>query len=221
MKIQALAIETPHPHREGAPRCFVLHTTGTSHLDQALAYYQKNPEGIAPHYVIDCQGQIYRLVQDDEIAYHCGYGTGVVPPYAQGFAVWSRWAGKPLKEQPGPFSGYLFWAERWPGRASPLELLTGPHPNAGSLGIEMLAPHHLTPAVFTDEQYAACAQLLADKATAYRIPLDREHVLGHEDVNPCARSDARGGTDPGRGFDWERILQAARAALQADAGGQV
>lgn len=206
-----LQTEFRHPSRQGAPLCFVLHTTGTSRFDEAIRYYQTSSEGISPHYVIDLSGALYRLVPDDQVAYHCGYGTAQ-GLYAQGLDVWTRWAGKPPKELQQPFSGYTFWRERWPGKQSPLELACGAAPNGRSIGIELLAPRHPTPSVFTDPQYTTCAELLADRSTAHRIPLDRAHVLGHEDVNPVARADRRGGTDPGRGFDWDRILSAARGA---------
>lgn len=211
MEIQDRLVRSQqHSQRLSPPTCIVLHTTGTSQLEKALVYYQKNRDGICPNYVVGGDGTIYRTLSDDYVAYHCGHGaTGEL--YQKGWAVWSRWAGKPPTELAASYTGYAMWRERWPGKESPLDLVTGAHPNARSLGIEFQASRRTLPEVFTDAQYAAGAWLVAAKAKEHGIPLDREHVIGHYDVNPVARVDSLGDKDPGRKFNWTRILDLARA----------
>ncbi len=52
---------------------------------------------------------------------------------------------------------------------------------------------------FTDEQYESLKALVADICERNDIPLDRDHIIGHEDYSPEK-------TDPGELFDWNRIL---------------
>ncbi len=52
---------------------------------------------------------------------------------------------------------------------------------------------------FTNEQYAALKLLVADLCQRHNIPMDREHVIGHEDYSPNK-------TDPGELFDWSQII---------------
>ncbi|MFC6065949.1 N-acetylmuramoyl-L-alanine amidase [Streptomyces ochraceiscleroticus] len=59
---------------------------------------------------------------------------------------------------------------------------------------------------FTDTAYEASARLAADIADRHDIPIDREHIVGHNEV-PGADH-----TDPGRHWDWDRYLQLVRAA---------
>ncbi len=55
---------------------------------------------------------------------------------------------------------------------------------------------------YTDQMYSTLNALIADLCDKYLIPRNRNHIIGHEDVNPLARF----GWDPNQGFEWERIL---------------
>jgi N-acetyl-anhydromuramyl-L-alanine amidase AmpD len=52
---------------------------------------------------------------------------------------------------------------------------------------------------FTDAQYTALKALVTDICQRNAIPMDREHIIGHEEFNPKKN-------DPGELFDWSRIL---------------
>ena len=52
---------------------------------------------------------------------------------------------------------------------------------------------------YTEAQYDALDRLLADLCSRYDIPLDRDHIIGHEDYSPHK-------SDPGELFNWDRIL---------------
>lgn len=52
---------------------------------------------------------------------------------------------------------------------------------------------------FTDAQYDALKLLVEDVCRRNNIPLNREHVIGHQDFSPKK-------SDPGELFDWSRIL---------------
>jgi len=59
-----------------------------------------------------------------------------------------------------------------------------------------LDPAHLG---FTDAQYASLKALVQDICDRNDIPMDRDHVIGHEDYSPKK-------VDPGDLFDWDRLL---------------
>jgi N-acetyl-anhydromuramyl-L-alanine amidase AmpD len=67
---------------------------------------------------------------------------------------------------------------------------------------------------FTASQYRASARLAAYLATRYSIPLDREHVIGHNEVPNPRRPGFYGGVDghqdPGRRWDWEKYMKLVR-----------
>ena len=52
---------------------------------------------------------------------------------------------------------------------------------------------------FTDAQYAALSDLVADICQRNNIPMDRQHIIGHQEYSPNKR-------DPGELFDWSRLL---------------
>lgn len=53
---------------------------------------------------------------------------------------------------------------------------------------------------FTEEMYSSSAKLTADIAAEYGISVDREHIIGHNEV-PGADH-----TDPGEHWDWDHYL---------------
>ena len=85
--------------------------------------------------------------------------------------------------------------------------------NRHSLGIEHEGYTNV-PWTFTDAEYRSSAHLVADLARRYRIPLDRRHVIGHNEVPDPFHSGLYGGwahhTDPGRYWDWTRFMTYAR-----------
>ncbi|QPP06426.1 N-acetylmuramoyl-L-alanine amidase [Streptomyces bathyalis] len=62
------------------------------------------------------------------------------------------------------------------------------------------------PQNFTEEMYRSSARLAARICERYRIPVDREHIVGHNEV-PGADH-----TDPGRHWDWKRYMSYVRQA---------
>ncbi len=60
------------------------------------------------------------------------------------------------------------------------------------------------PENFTDEMYRSSAKVTARICKQYDIPIDREHIIGHNEV-PGADH-----TDPGRYWDWRRYMRYVR-----------
>ncbi|MEV1084466.1 N-acetylmuramoyl-L-alanine amidase [Streptomyces sp. NPDC050211] len=62
------------------------------------------------------------------------------------------------------------------------------------------------PAWFTEEMYASSAALTAAVCARYAIPLDRTHILGHNEAPGATH------TDPGSNWDWDHYLELVRKA---------
>ena len=90
------------------------------------------------------------------------------------------------------------------------------HLNEYAIGIEVLAigsqkdmKQYLTPTQYrnldksfigyTDAQYEALKLLVKDICERNNIPMDREHIIGHQEYSPNK-------ADPGELFDWDRLL---------------
>jgi hypothetical protein len=85
--------------------------------------------------------------------------------------------------------------------------------NAHSIGVENEGYANVA-GTFTDAEYRASAQLVASLLRRYRLPADRGHVIGHNEVPDPYRRGAYGGyshhTDPGPYWDWPRYMQYVR-----------
>jgi N-acetyl-anhydromuramyl-L-alanine amidase AmpD len=71
--------------------------------------------------------------------------------------------------------------------------------NQHSIGIE-LELDHITNPVFTAEEYYAAAALVCAISAREGVPLDREHVIGHNEVPGSTH------TDPGPTWDWPHFM---------------
>jgi hypothetical protein len=85
--------------------------------------------------------------------------------------------------------------------------------NAHSIGVENEGYTHVG-GTFTDAEYRASAQLVATLLRRYRLPADRAHVIGHDQVpDPYHRGEYGGyshHTDPGPYWNWTRYMQYVR-----------
>jgi hypothetical protein len=79
--------------------------------------------------------------------------------------------------------------------------------NTHSIGIEH-AGFIDNPAWFTKSMYHASAKLSAWCCKKYKIPIDRKHIIGHDEVPGCSGSG--GGvdchTDPGPYWNWKKYM---------------
>lgn len=86
--------------------------------------------------------------------------------------------------------------------------------NAHSIGIEHEGYTRIA-GTFTDAEYRASARLVAGLLRRYRLPADRRHVIGHDQVPDPFHPGRFGGwahhTDPGPHWDWARYLAYVRA----------
>lgn len=64
------------------------------------------------------------------------------------------------------------------------------------------------PEYFTDALYRSSAALTASLCDRYGLPVDRQHIIGHNEVPGATH------TDPGPHWDWPRYLRLVKAASQ-------
>ncbi|MEU6084854.1 N-acetylmuramoyl-L-alanine amidase [Streptomyces sp. NPDC047108] len=91
--------------------------------------------------------------------------------------------------------------------------------NSKSIGLEhegfLIAPD----AWYTEAMYRASARLVRYLASKYDIPLDRQHILGHDNVpGPISMTVPAMHTDPGPYWDWAHYFRLLGAPLRATAG---
>ncbi|MEU8586089.1 peptidoglycan recognition family protein [Streptomyces sp. NPDC048664] len=80
--------------------------------------------------------------------------------------------------------------------------------NATSVGIEHEGFLAAPDAWYTEAMYRSSARLVRYLAARYHVPLDRQHVLGHDDVpGPTASSVPGMHTDPGPYWDWRHYFE--------------
>ncbi len=145
-------------------------------VNRVIAVFHKY--GVSAHYLVDRQGNIYQLVDEDRAAYHAGKGR--MP------------AGEPRTDRGNDFSiGIEILAT---GSEKDMKPFFKPGKYEE---FRKFAPHAVG---YTDAQYAALTDLIADIRTRHpAIMPDRDHIIGHDEYAPGRK------TDPGELFDWRRI----------------
>ncbi|MGW2280268.1 N-acetylmuramoyl-L-alanine amidase [Streptomyces sp. NPDC001770] len=79
--------------------------------------------------------------------------------------------------------------------------------NTHSIGIEQEGFAADGAAWYTDAMYRSTAKLVAHLAKQYDIPLDRQHILGHDGVPPTSAAGTKSmHWDPGPYWDWNRFM---------------
>ncbi|MFE6775848.1 N-acetylmuramoyl-L-alanine amidase [Streptomyces sp. NPDC057702] len=91
--------------------------------------------------------------------------------------------------------------------------------NAKSVGLEHEGFLTAPDAWYTEAMYRSSARLVRHLARRYAIPLDRQHILGHDTVPGTVASTIRGmHTDPGPYWDWAHYFRLLGAPLRPTAG---
>lgn len=209
---------------------FLLHTTGSGvtaqakrehskPIDVALKIYINYQNGAAgyfwggPNYVIDHDGTAYQIAPDEARTEHAGSNNRML--YHTG-----GWVHRVSPEV------VLQWQKRWPTRKHPYSMFPSVSPNIDYVGCEMIpigdgfgGQPMGTGLRFTKAQHDTAIALGRDLACRHGWPAGWEstgRLLGHEDVDPVVRSDARGGWDPGAMraapyFDFDYVKQGIAA----------
>lgn len=131
--------------------------------------------GLSAHYVIDREGELFRLVPETRVAYHAGAGS---------------------------LRGFPTYKDDLNAHSIGVELLAigTKEEMAGFISEEnydALDPSFIG---YTDAQYETLSRLLdAFHNNHPDIKRDRNHIIGHDEYAPTRK------VDPGELFDWSRI----------------
>lgn len=166
--------------REHDPEFVMIHFTSAVVLSQEDPFNHSLLRGIftdyelSVHYIIDRDGVVRCYIPEELVAYHAGAGT---------------WADDPK------------YTNRLNDYAIGIEIM--------AIGSQSDMAQYLSPSAyrklkpedigFTDAQYEALKVLVQDICQRNDIPMDRQHIIGHEEYSPAK-------TDPGELFDWERLF---------------
>ncbi|MBT2445403.1 N-acetylmuramoyl-L-alanine amidase [Streptomyces sp. ISL-36] len=91
--------------------------------------------------------------------------------------------------------------------------------NAKSVGLEHEGFLTAPDSWYTEAMYRTSARLVRHLAQRYDIPLDRQHILGHDNVPGTVTSTIRGmHTDPGPYWDWAHYFQLLGRPFTPSAG---
>ncbi|MGW1161468.1 N-acetylmuramoyl-L-alanine amidase [Streptomyces sp. NPDC002519] len=91
--------------------------------------------------------------------------------------------------------------------------------NATSIGIEHEGFLAAPDAWYTEAMYRSSARLVRYLAGKYGIPLDRQHILGHDNVpGPTASTIPGMHTDPGPYWDWRHYFELLGSPFHPTAG---
>jgi N-acetyl-anhydromuramyl-L-alanine amidase AmpD len=96
--------------------------------------------------------------------------------------------------------------------------------NAHAIGIEHEGVAVDGATWYTEAMYQASAQLVRSLAQRYHIPIDRAHILGHDEIpGPTPGLQAGMHWDPGPFWDWAHYMDLLGAPISAepDRGGQI
>jgi N-acetyl-anhydromuramyl-L-alanine amidase AmpD/exopolysaccharide biosynthesis protein len=137
----------------------VNHITAGSR-DSAIAWFANTLSQASSHYIVDTDGKIYQMVNEENKAWH----AGIVDHPSNKFVI----ANMPL------------------------------NPNLYTIGIEHV---NFGGGALTEPQYQATLELQKSLISKYNIPIDRDHILGHYEIDSINRPYC-----PGKFFPWNRLM---------------
>lgn len=129
---------------------------------------------VSIHYLVDRDGTVYCFIPEDRHAWHAGVGD---------------WLDK--EEYHNNLNRYSIG----------IEVMAIGSQEDMSIYLTEEQYNELDPAFigYTDAQYEALKLLVADICERNEIPMDRDHVIGHEEFSPHKN-------DPGQLFDWSKLI---------------
>ncbi len=174
-------------------------------FDTALFAYTKLMVN-GPHYVV-WGDRCVQVCEERYAAWHVGKKKSGRYRLGQ-----ERWLSSKLE----------WWARRWPGEESPLDLCGGLLWDGGScnnntIGIEV-PPWPDARAPWSMETWRTLSDLIVGIASRRNIPLTREHIISHSDAHPLARTTSKGAPwDPWESqWSWEKFAAMVGLPMECD-----
>lgn len=180
IKDYLLPFEDFSRERVAAPEFVMIHFTSAVVLSQKDPYNMEKIRStfvdyeVSVHYIIQRDGTVRCYIPENLVAWHAGKGT---------------WKNDPK------------YTDKLNDYAIGIEVV--------AIGSQKDMKQYLTASVYkkldksligyTDAQYDALRVLVKDICQRNEIPMDREHIIGHQEY-------ASRKSDPGELFDWERLL---------------
>ena len=166
--------------REQAPEFVMIHFTSAVVLSREDPFHMDAIRSIfvdyevSVHYIIDRDGTVRCYIPESLVAWHAGTGT---------------WQDDP--KYTNKLNDYAIGIELVAigSQTDMKQYLT-------ASDYQSLNPDWIG---FTDAQYEALEALVRDICLRNEIPMDRDHVIGHQEYSPKK-------TDPGELFDWDRLM---------------
>ncbi|MCM1419707.1 MAG: N-acetylmuramoyl-L-alanine amidase [Bacteroides sp.] len=161
----------------------VFHQTGGTSAAAALSWYLRNGSDCSPHFVIDTNGDVYQLVDLDNGAWCNGTGTNPNAKLYYGLAT-----AKLVKQRKTNANYYTY----------SMEFV---HCQYGNIN---------------EAQVTAAVELIKDvilphmKKNGVTPTIDRDHFIGHCEIDPVGRSFC-----PGKQFPYERIIDGVSGKTSA------
>lgn len=166
--------------REYPAEKVVLHFTSAVMLSRDDPYNMEavrsifEDNSLSIHYIIDRDGVVYCYMPESRCAWHAGVGTfGNDEKYTNSMNKYSIGIEIVAMGSQKDMAQYLTKEEY------------------SAIDSSLFG--------FTDAQYTSLDLLLDDICTRNGIPMDRDHIIGHDEYNPAK-------SDPGELFDWNRVL---------------
>lgn len=180
IKDYLLPFEDFSRERKHNPEFVMIHFTSAVVLSKEDPYDLEKIRGVfvdykvSVHYLIDRDGTVYCYIPEDLVAYHAGSGT---------------WAEDP--KYTNLLNDY----------AIGIEIAAIGSQNDMKQYMSAREYGKLDPRVigYTDAQYTSLKALVEDICSRNQIPMDRQHIIGHQEYSPAK-------TDPGELLDWDRLL---------------
>ncbi len=129
---------------------------------------------ISVHYIIERDGTIHCYIPENRVAWHAGEGE---------------------------FNNNPDYTNQMNQYAIGIEVVAIGSEKDMSIYMNSDTYNNIDPSLigFTEEQYDSLKALVSDICERNSIPMDREHIIGHEDYSPNK-------TDPGELFDWNKLI---------------
>lgn len=180
MEDYLLPLETYSDERLYAPEMVMIHFCSAVKIDENDPYNIDLIRGtfidneVSTHYIIERDGTIRCYIPEDRVAWHAGKG---------------KWH---LDEK---------YTNAMNQYAIGIEMVAMGSKNDMKAYLSSKDYDKLDQSLmgYTQAQYAALRDLVNDLCLRYDIPLDRDHIIGHEDYATKKR-------DPGELFDWAQIV---------------
>jgi N-acetyl-anhydromuramyl-L-alanine amidase AmpD len=135
----------------------------------------------------------YIIIHDIEGSYQAGISTFLAPSYVSAHYVVNNTDGE-ITEMVRP-NDVAWQAGNW-------------YLNSHSIGIEHAGVAVEGATWYTEQMYRSSAKLVRYLADKYHIPLDRQHILGHDDLPGLSQTAQRNmHWDPGAYWDWSHYFE--------------